>query len=77
MLSSAVVNSVLTFTTLLANSADNKLVIFFLFFPENRFWYFIKIVSIGEFAQNIKNCFLGKIRKIFQTVVCWNFYPEC
>ena len=27
----------LTFTTFLANSADNILVIFFLFFPENRF----------------------------------------
>ena len=26
----------LTFTTLLANSGDDKLMIFFLFFPENR-----------------------------------------
>ena len=29
----------LTFTSLLANTADDKLVIFFLFFPENRIFY--------------------------------------
>ena len=29
----------LTFTTIWANSADNKLVIFFLFFIENRIWH--------------------------------------
>ena len=40
--------------------------IFFLFFPENSIWHFMQIVS----------CFLGKIRKIFQYVVCWKFYPE-
>ena len=33
----------LVFTTLWANSADNKL-IFFLFFPENRIWHFMQIV---------------------------------
>ena len=38
----------LTFTTLWANSADNKLTIFFLIFPENRIWNFIQIVSIGD-----------------------------
>ena len=27
-------------------------------------------------ARNIKSCFLGKIRKLFQNVICWNFYPE-
>ena len=30
-----------------------------------------------QFAWNVKTCFLGKIRKIFWNVVCWNFYPEC
>ena len=34
----------LTFTILWANSADAKLV-FLLFFPENRIWYFMQIVS--------------------------------
>ena len=28
-----------------ADSADNKLVIFFLFFLENRIWHFMQIVS--------------------------------
>ena len=46
---------VLTFTTLWANSADDKL-IFFLLFLENRIWNFMQIV-------NIKSSFLGKIRK--------------
>ena len=57
----------LTFTTRLANLADSKLVIYFLFFRENRIWYFM------QFACNVKSCFL---RKIFQNV-CWKFYPEC
>ena len=30
-----------------------------------------------QFAWNVKSCFLGKIRKIFQNVICWKFYPEC
>ena len=37
----------LTFTFLWANSADDKLVVFFLFFPENRILHFMQIVSIG------------------------------
>ena len=35
----------LTFTTLWAFSADDKLMIFFLFFPENRIRHFTQIVS--------------------------------
>ena len=53
----------LTFTTLLANSADSTLVIFFLFFPGNRIWHFLQIVPIGQFAWNVKSCFLEKIGK--------------
>ena len=30
-----------------------------------------------QFARNVKICFLGKIRKIFQNAVSWKFYPEC
>ena len=33
-------------TTLLANSVDEKLIIFFLIFPENSLWQFIQIVSL-------------------------------
>ena len=34
--------SILIFTTLNANSADDKLMIYFLFFPENRIWQDLK-----------------------------------
>ena len=53
---------------------SKKKKIFFLFFPENRIWHFMQIVSI---AWNVKSCFLWKVRKIFQYLVCWKFYPEC
>ena len=33
----------LVFTTLRDNSADDKLITYFLFFPENRIWHFIQI----------------------------------
>ena len=35
----------LTLTKLWADSADDKFVIFFLFFLENRIWHFMQIVS--------------------------------
>ena len=38
----------LTFTTLWANSADNKLMTFFLLFPENENWHFMQTVSNGD-----------------------------
>ena len=30
-----------------------------------------------QFAWNVISCFLGKIRKIFQNIICWKIYPEC
>ena len=44
-------------TTRWANSADDKLVIFIIFFPENRIWHFMQMET---FAWNVKFCFLGK-----------------
>ena len=41
-------SGVLTLTTLWASSADDKLMIYFLFFPENRFRHFMQIVSCGD-----------------------------
>ena len=38
----------LTFTILLANSADDKQIIFFEFISENRLWHFMQIVSWGD-----------------------------
>ena len=37
----------LIFNTLWANLTDDKL-IFFLFSPENKIWYFMQIVTIGD-----------------------------
>ena len=34
-------------------------------------------MQIVSWAWNVKACFLGKVRNIFQTVICWNFYPAC
>ena len=65
---------ILTSSMLWEDSADDKLMIFFLFFLENRIWHFM---LWRQFAWSIKSHFLGKIRKIFQNVVCWNFYPAC
>ena len=52
----------LTLTTLRANSADRKCVIFFLFFPEN----------FGDNLHEMSNpiFWAGQIRKIFQYVFC-------
>ena len=40
---------------LLFNLTDNKLMIFFLFFPENRIWHFMQIVSIGDNLHEMSN----------------------
>ena len=45
----------LSFTSLWANSSDDQLVIFNLFFPENRIWYFMQIVSSGDNLHEISN----------------------
>ena len=42
---------ILNLTTLLAVSEDDTLMIVVLFFQENRIWYFMQIVSIGEGRQ--------------------------
>ena len=67
---------VVTLTTLWADSSDDNLMIFFLFLLENRIWHFMQIVTFGD-AWSVKSYFLRKIKKIFQSVVCWNLYPAC
>ena len=73
----------LTFTTLWAFSADDKLMIFFLFFPENRIWHFMQIVSLGDnlhemsnpvFWENKKNLPKCCLLKILPRVLSVNFY---
>ena len=74
----------LTFIILLANSADNKSMIFYLFFQKkNRIWHFMQIVSIGDNLHEMPNpVFWGKKKKkkkkkIFQYVIYWKFYLAC
>ena len=43
----------LTFTILWANSADDKLTIVFLFFPESRFRNFMQIVDSQEMSKSV------------------------
>ena len=38
-----------------ANSADDKLMIFFLFFLANRIWHFMQIVSLGDNLHEVLN----------------------
>ena len=46
--------------TLRANSVDDKLVIVFLFFPENRIWRFMQIVSTEDNLHEIQSPVLGE-----------------
>ena len=47
-------------------SSRRHLETFFLFFPENRLWHFMQIVSSGDNLQEMsKPVFLGNIRKMF------------
>ena len=49
----------------------------FLIFPRKQdLTFHANCLLRRQFAWNVKSCSLGKIRKIFQNVVCWKFYPE-
>ena len=51
---------------------------FFLFFQENNIWlFYANCLHWRQFAWYFQSCFLEKIRKIFQYVVCWKFYSDC
>ena len=73
-----------------ANSATNKLMIFFLFFSQKIGFDISSKLSPKEticmkcqslrkqYAWNVKAFFLEKWEKYFKIfVVCWNFYPAC
>ena len=61
----------LTFTTLFDNSADDKLVIFFLFSPKNKIWHFRQIVSSGDNLHEMSNLVTQKNKKKYFNVACW------
>ena len=54
------------FSCLVKTSADNILVYFFLFFPENRLWHLMQIVSTEKNKKNIINL---SSPEIYQRVV--------
>ena len=57
--------SSLTFITCSAISTDNKLVILFLYLPENRIWHFLQLVSIGDNLHKMSNPVFWDISKYF------------
>ena len=60
-------------TTLWTNSADDKLVAYSLFFPENSIWHFMQIVSIGDNLLEMSNSVFRENKKKNQNVICWQF----
>ena len=61
-----------------ANSADDNLTIFFSYFSQKTgLTFHANCLLRRQFAWNIRSCSLGRIRKIFQNVVCWNYYSAC
>ena len=65
----------LTFTTLWANTADDTLIkVFLFFFPENRFWHFMQIVSHGDSLHEMsKPVFWEKWGNYFNMLSAENF----
>ena len=62
----------LTFTTLLAISADNKFDDTFLISSsQQNLTFHANCLYLRQFSWNVKSSFLGKIRKLFQNVICW------
>ena len=57
------ISTTLTLITFWASSANDKLVIFFLFFLENRFCHFMQVVSNGDNLHEMLNSFSGKNKK--------------
>ena len=63
-----------TFTTVWAHSADDKWMILFLFFPENRIWRFMQIVSTGNNLHEMsKSVCWEKEEKYFSMSSAENF----
>ena len=68
----------LTFTTLWANSADNKLMVFFFSYFSQTMGSEIscKLSPLKTIWIKMSNLFFGEKKKKFQYVVYWKFYPE-
>ena len=63
--------------TFWANSADNKLIFFFLFAQKIGFDILCKLSPEETICIKHQSLFSGKIRIVLQNVICWKFYPVC
>ena len=69
---------VITLYMLWANSADDKLMLFFVFFFKKiGYDTSCKLSSSETICIRCQILFSRKVRKIFQNVVCWNLYLAC
>ena len=70
-----------TLTMLWANLADDNFMTFFLFFPRKKgSGTSCKLSSKEKVCMKCQILFPRKNKKkekIFQSVICWNFYPAC
>ena len=77
MFSATILNGALTFATLWFNSADDKLMIVFLFFSKKiGFDISCKLSPQETICKKYQNLLSGKNKKYIFNVVCWKFYPE-
>ena len=58
-----------------SNSADDNLIMFFIFFPE--IGSDISWISKETILMKCQAYFLWKMRKLFQNVICWKYHPAC
>ena len=68
--------TILTFTALWANSADNKLIIFFLIFLENRFDISCKLSPKETICMKCQSLFSGEIKKNILECDLLKFLPS-
>ena len=61
----------------LTNSADDKLMIFFLFFLENKLLHFMQVSPKETVCMKCQKLSSWKNKKNILNGVCGNFYPAC
>ena len=67
----------MNFTAIWAISACDTLMIFFLFFPENRIWHFMQIVSNGDNLHDMsKSVFWEQQEKYFNMLSAEKFTQQ-
>ena len=70
-------SKLLILNTLWADSADNKLIIFFSYFFLKKIGFELHANCLLDNLHECQILFSRKSQKKIQNVVCWNFYPAC